>query len=61
MAQALVKFFSRQYVERDGFRNRFIAGTFGIFGHGNVAGVGQALDQFSADEFVKPTITSVGR
>jgi 3D-(3,5/4)-trihydroxycyclohexane-1,2-dione acylhydrolase (decyclizing) len=45
MAQALVRFLSAQHTERDGRRQRFIAGMFGIFGHGNVAGVGQALDQ----------------
>lgn len=45
-AQALVGFLSQQYVERDGVRNRFFAGVFGIFGHGNVAGVGQALQQY---------------
>ncbi|MCH7801394.1 MAG: 3D-(3,5/4)-trihydroxycyclohexane-1,2-dione acylhydrolase (decyclizing), partial [Chloroflexi bacterium] len=45
-AQALVSFLSQQYVERDGTRNRFFAGVFGIFGHGNVAGVGQALQQY---------------
>ncbi|RKT04781.1 3D-(3,5/4)-trihydroxycyclohexane-1,2-dione hydrolase [Streptomyces sp. 3211.6] len=42
-AQALVRFLSRQYTERDGRRRRLIAATWGIFGHGNVAGVGQAL------------------
>ncbi len=45
MAQALVRFLSVQFSERDGRRQRFFAGVFGIFGHGNVAGVGQALDQ----------------
>ena len=45
MAQALVRFMSAQYSERDGRRQPFFAGVFGIFGHGNVAGVGQALDQ----------------
>jgi 3D-(3,5/4)-trihydroxycyclohexane-1,2-dione acylhydrolase (decyclizing) len=45
MAQALVRFLSVQFTERDGRRQRFIEGMFGIFGHGNVAGVGQALDQ----------------
>ena len=45
MAQALVKFLSAQHTERDGRRQPFFAGMFGIFGHGNVAGVGQALDQ----------------
>ncbi|MDO8679035.1 MAG: 3D-(3,5/4)-trihydroxycyclohexane-1,2-dione acylhydrolase (decyclizing) [Acidobacteriota bacterium] len=47
MAQALVRFLSAQATERDGRRQRFFAGVFGIFGHGNVAGVGQALDQMS--------------
>ncbi|MFJ5994746.1 3D-(3,5/4)-trihydroxycyclohexane-1,2-dione acylhydrolase (decyclizing) [Streptomyces sp. NPDC092370] len=42
-AQALVRFLSAQYTERDGVRRRLIAGTWGIFGHGNVAGIGQAL------------------
>src|SRR5919107_3588200 len=45
-AQALVKFLASQYVERDGSEQRFFAGVFGIFGHGNVAGVGQALQQY---------------
>ena len=43
VAQALVRFLSAQSVERDGERHRFFAGCLGIFGHGNVAGVGQAL------------------
>src|SRR5438094_839294 len=43
MAQALVRFFAAQYAERDGVEQRFIEGCFGIFGHGNVAGVGEAL------------------
>ena len=47
MAQALVKYLSQQYVARDGQENRFFAGMWGIFGHGNVAGVGQALQQFA--------------
>ena len=46
-AQALIRFLSVQYSERDGRRQRFFAGVFGIFGHGNVAGIGQALDQMS--------------
>jgi 3D-(3,5/4)-trihydroxycyclohexane-1,2-dione acylhydrolase (decyclizing) len=45
MAQALVRFMSAQHTERDGQRQRFFDGVFGIFGHGNVAGVAQALDQ----------------
>jgi 3D-(3,5/4)-trihydroxycyclohexane-1,2-dione acylhydrolase (decyclizing) len=44
-AQALVQFLANQYVERDGREHRFFAGVFGIFGHGNVAGVGQALQE----------------
>src|ERR687886_1449913 len=45
MAQALIAFLKQQYVERDGHEQPFFAGCFGIFGHGNVAGVGQALQQ----------------
>lgn len=44
-AQALVRFLAAQHVERDGRRQRFIEGCFGIFGHGNVAGLAQALQQ----------------
>src|SRR6201992_625496 len=43
VAQALVRFLAQQYSERDGAQQRLIPGCFGIFGHGNVAGVGQAL------------------
>ena len=42
-AQALVRFLAAQHVERDGVEHRFFAGCFGIFGHGNVAGIGEAL------------------
>jgi 3D-(3,5/4)-trihydroxycyclohexane-1,2-dione acylhydrolase (decyclizing) len=42
-AQALVRFLAEQYAERDGVEHRFFGGCFGIFGHGNVAGIGQAL------------------
>ncbi|MBD3545978.1 3D-(3,5/4)-trihydroxycyclohexane-1,2-dione acylhydrolase (decyclizing) [Streptomyces sp. JV180] len=42
-AQALIAFLARQYTERDGRRQRLISATWGIFGHGNVAGIGQAL------------------
>ena len=45
VAQALVRFLAAQSVERDGVATRFFAGAFGIFGHGNLAGIGQALDQ----------------
>ncbi len=44
-AQALIKFLNNQYVERDGVENKFFAGCFGIFGHGIVAGIGQALQE----------------
>src|SRR5690349_23154341 len=44
-AQALVAFLKRQRVERDGVEQPFFAGCFGIFGHGNIAGMGQALQQ----------------
>ncbi len=47
MSQALIAFLAQQYVERDGEKHRFFGGCFGIFGHGNVAGVGQALHQSS--------------
>ncbi|MFD1663085.1 3D-(3,5/4)-trihydroxycyclohexane-1,2-dione acylhydrolase (decyclizing) [Streptomyces caeni] len=49
VAQALVRFLSVQYTERDGVRHRLIAGTWGIFGHGNVAGIGQALLEAGED------------
>src|SRR2546423_15653253 len=42
-AQALVRFLAAQSVARDGVEHRFFAGCFGIFGHGNVAGIGEAL------------------
>src|SRR5438128_11611883 len=45
VAQALIGFLKNQYVERDGAENLFFAGCFGIFGHGNLAGIGQALQQ----------------
>jgi 3D-(3,5/4)-trihydroxycyclohexane-1,2-dione acylhydrolase (decyclizing) len=46
MAQALVGFLRQQYVERDGQEHRFFAGAWGIFGHGCVAGLGQALQHY---------------
>jgi 3D-(3,5/4)-trihydroxycyclohexane-1,2-dione acylhydrolase (decyclizing) len=49
MAQALVKFLDNQYVEVDGVQSKFVAGVFTIFGHGNVLGLGQALEQDSGD------------
>ncbi|WP_327640628.1 3D-(3,5/4)-trihydroxycyclohexane-1,2-dione acylhydrolase (decyclizing) [Kribbella sp. NBC_00482] len=50
VAQALVRFLSVQYSERDGLRQRLIAGSLGIFGHGNVAGLGQALLQSELED-----------
>ncbi len=44
-AQALIRFLKNQYVERDGVETLFFAGILGIFGHGNVAGIGQALQE----------------
>ncbi|RMV80180.1 IolD protein [Pseudomonas caricapapayae] len=49
MAQALVKFLDNQYVEVDGVQSKFVAGIFTIFGHGNVLGLGQALEQDCGD------------
>ena len=45
MAQAIVNYLSVQYSEFDGKKARLIPGIFGIFGHGNVCGLGQALEQ----------------
>lgn len=45
VAQALISFLKVQQVERDGVKNAFFAGCFGIFGHGNVAGIGAALQE----------------
>jgi 3D-(3,5/4)-trihydroxycyclohexane-1,2-dione acylhydrolase (decyclizing) len=45
MAQALIAFLKQQHVERDGRDHAFFAGVLGIFGHGNVAGIGQALQE----------------
>jgi len=45
MAQALIGFLKQQFSERDGIEQPFFAGCFGIFGHGNVGGIGQALQQ----------------
>lgn len=46
MAQATIEFLKSQYVERDDIEQPFFAGCFGIFGHGCVAGIGQALEQY---------------
>ncbi|GAA3021685.1 3D-(3,5/4)-trihydroxycyclohexane-1,2-dione acylhydrolase (decyclizing) [Streptosporangium longisporum] len=47
-AQALLRFLANQWSERDGVEQRLIAGCLGIFGHGNVAGIGQALAEQGA-------------
>src|SRR3954454_16619832 len=49
VAQALIRFLANQYSERDGVEQRLIAGCFGFSGHGNVAGVGQALLESQED------------
>ncbi len=49
VAQALVKFLSQQYSELDGTEHRLIAGMWGIQGHGNVPGVGQAMQEYGLD------------
>ncbi len=50
VAQATIRFLAQQYVERDGERSRLFAGVLGIFGHGNVAGLGQALLESELDD-----------
>ena len=50
VGQAVVRFLAAQWSERDGERQKLFAGCFGIFGHGNVAGLGQALLQAEIDE-----------
>jgi 3D-(3,5/4)-trihydroxycyclohexane-1,2-dione acylhydrolase (decyclizing) len=55
MAQAIVKYLQVQHSERDGKRRRLIPAMFGIFGHGNVAGLGQALIEYGAElPFMQP-------
>ena len=51
-AQALVKFLNNQYVEFDGKEQKFVKGVFTIFGHGNVVGLGQALEEGAGDLLV---------
>ncbi|MEM7344113.1 MAG: 3D-(3,5/4)-trihydroxycyclohexane-1,2-dione acylhydrolase (decyclizing) [Chloroflexota bacterium] len=56
MGQAIVKYLANQYSERDGIEQRFIPAMFGIFGHGNVAGLGQALQEDAGETltFMQP-------
>lgn len=49
MAQALVKFLDNQYVHFDGEERKFVKGVFGIFGHGNVTGIGEALENHKGE------------
>jgi 3D-(3,5/4)-trihydroxycyclohexane-1,2-dione acylhydrolase (decyclizing) len=49
VGQAIVRFLVNQWSERDGERRRFFAGCFGVFGHGNVAGLGQALLEYAEE------------
>ncbi|MCS7058886.1 MAG: thiamine pyrophosphate-binding protein, partial [Meiothermus sp.] len=49
VAQALVKFLAAQFTERDGREERLIAGVWAIFGHGNVSGLGQALEEYGKE------------
>src|ERR1051326_6026307 len=53
-AQAIITFLKNQYVERDGAEQPFFAGCFGIFGHGNIAGIGQALQQMPEFRYYQP-------
>ena len=52
VAQAIIKFLTHQFSARDGRELRFFSSCFGIFGHGNVAGMGQALEQYPALPYV---------
>lgn len=49
MAQALLQFLDAQYVELDGRQHKFVKGVMGIFGHGNVTGLGEALENYDGD------------
>ena len=49
MGQAVVHFIANQFTSRDGLEQRFIAGVWGIFGHGNLAGIGQALEEYGKE------------
>ena len=49
MSQAIIKYLQAQYSEYDGEEQRFIQGMWGIFGHGNVSGMSQALVEYGQD------------
>ena len=53
-AQAVIAFLAAQYVERDGVEHQFFAGCWGIFGHGNISGLGQALQQTPSFRYYQP-------
>ena len=50
VAAAIVKFLQNQYMARDGVEHRLINGVFGIFGHGNVTQLGQAIEEYGGTE-----------
>lgn len=58
MAQALVKFLDNQFLDVDGEEHKFVKGIFAIFGHGNVLGLGQALEQDSGEMRVFQGVTN---
>ena len=45
VAQAIIQYLNNQYIDVDGNENKFFSGCFGILGHGNVAGIGQAIQE----------------
>jgi 3D-(3,5/4)-trihydroxycyclohexane-1,2-dione acylhydrolase (decyclizing) len=49
VTQAIIEFLNNQYIEVDGIEKKFVKGVMGIFGHGNVVGLGQALEQYKDD------------
>ena len=58
--QAVVNYLANQYVERDGVENRFFAGLWGIFGHGNIGGIAQASSSTDADFPLLPAAQRAG-
>ena len=61
MAQALLRFLDAQYVERDGVETKFVRGVGGIFGHGNVVGLGEALAEGRHGLHLLPGTQRAGR
>jgi 3D-(3,5/4)-trihydroxycyclohexane-1,2-dione acylhydrolase (decyclizing) len=60
VAQAIVEFLHNQYVEVDGRKTKFVRGVFTLFGHGNVLGLGQALEENPGDLLVVPSRNEQG-